>query len=476
MCGIFVVTGIDDAARVALNGLKAIQGRGHQSAGGGVFLKGRIRVCKEKGPIENLEHKFARKPISGRVAAFHTRYATEGANLLKNTHPFVSKNRRIAVVHNGEIVGADKLRQELERQGVEFDSTSDSEVILRMLEHSRGKGIVERTLSVLNRLERAFSLVIIWDGYTIGAVDCKATHPLWLGRIEKNGEVGHCFASEDSAIMSIDGTPIKEVQPGRVIVISPKQDRQTFWLKGDRKKTHSCSFNIVYTARPDSTIWGRSVSKARESLGHETFQEMRDGGILPYIDVIIPVLDSGRTATLAFGKAYAMWRIIDLLEREGLEALRQADLDFLMPYNHGINRAHSTRSFQIDSQEMRHALQLLKHGIDPPIVRGKRVLVGDDSIVRATTSRKIIARLRKYGATEVHFVSFSPPVISSCPFGGTETKEISLLTARDRTNEEIRKFIEADSLYYLSLPGFRKVLGMFGCGYCDGCMSNDFRG
>ena len=474
MCGIFTVTGIDNAARIAINGLKALQGRGHQSAGGGVFLNGRIRVCKEKGAIENLERKFAKKPIPGRIASFHTRYATAGANLLKNTHPFVSKDRRIAVVHNGEIVNADNLRSELMRQGVKFESTSDSEVILRLLENSPGKGIIQRVMSVLNRLERAFALVIIWDGYMIGAVDCKATHPLWLGRIEINGDVGHCFASEDSAIMSIEGTPIKEVQPGRVIVISPNQDRQTFWLKGERKKTCSCSFNLVYTARPDTCIWGRSVSKAREALGHETFQEMTQAGILPYIDVIVPVLDSGRTATLAFAKQYALWRIRDLIKREGPEILEQADLDFLMPYNHGINRAHSTRSFQIDTQEMRAAFQLLKHGIDPSIIRGKRVLVGDDSIVRATTSQRIISNLRKYGATEVHFVSFSPSVIAPCPYGGTETKDQSLLTARGRTVEKVCEIINADSLYYLSLAGFRKVLSMYGRGYCVGCMSDEF--
>jgi len=475
MCGIFAVTGVEDAMREAMNGLKALQGRGHQSSGGGVFVDGRIYVYKEKGPIDNLVRKYEKKPCLGLIALTHTRYATAGANLLKNTHPFVSKNGRIAVVHNGEIVEAGKFRRQLKRQGVKFDSeTSDSEVILRMLEHSQGQGIVERVISVLNKLKRAFAVVIVWDGYVIGAVDCEARHPLWLGRIEKNGQVGHCFSSEDAAIMSIDGTPIKEVRPGRVIVISPNQDIQTFWLQGDRSETCSCSFNILYTARPDTTIFHRSVSKARVALGHEVFQEMCRGGLLPDVDVIVPVLDSGRTSTLSFAKAYAMRRIIDLARREGLDVLECADLDFMIPYDHGINRAHSTRTFQTDTQEGRLALMLLKHGIDPAIVRGKRILVGDDSIVRATTSARIIARLRKYGATEVHFVSFSPPVIASCPYGGTETKDENTLTARGRSVEEVRDIIGADSLYYLSLSGFRKVLNAYGCGYCVGCMSGEF--
>ena len=190
MCGIFAVTGVEDAMREAMNGLKALQGRGHQSSGGGVFVDGRIYVYKEKGPIDNLVRKYEKKPCLGLIALTHTRYATAGANLLKNTHPFVSKNGRIAVVHNGEIVEAGKFRRQLKRQGVKFDSeTSDSEVILRMLEHSQGQGIVERVISVLNKLKRAFAVVIVWDGYVIGAVDCEARHPLWLGRIEKNGQV-----------------------------------------------------------------------------------------------------------------------------------------------------------------------------------------------------------------------------------------------------------------------------------------------
>ncbi|MFA6410888.1 MAG: amidophosphoribosyltransferase [Candidatus Buchananbacteria bacterium] len=471
MCGIAHVTGMDNAAEIALAALTAIQGRGHQAAGVGVWQDGKITVSKAEGMIRNLQAKLKLKPLPGRIASAHTRYGTAGANLLQNAHPFVSEDGCISVVHNGEILDADQYRPELEALGVTFQSTSDSEVILRLLEKSSGEGIVGRVLSVLNRLTLAYAVVIIWDGYTIAACDCRAVHPLHLGRFPGGG---HILASEDAAIRTVGATPIKHVKPGHVIVISPDQDIHSFWLDGDKSQTAHCSFNFVYTARPDSCLWGRSVTKVREALGLELFDELSTSDRLPKVDLIVPVLDSGRTATLSFAQAYGRQRILALLAQEGPAALEKVDLDFWLPFAFGINRAHDLRNFQVDTQGHRDQLIILKHGIDPAVVRGKRVAIGDDSIVRATTSKRIVDMLRAAGATEVHVLSFSPPVIASCPYGGTETKDGSLLTAASRTIEEIQLFIGADSLHYLSIPGFKKVVNAYGLGHCMGCFTNEF--
>lgn len=477
MCSVIGITGRKNAAALSVLGLGALQGRGHQASGVGACDEhGEITVVKKPGMVRNLQEELKQHPLTGKkVACGHTRYGTEGANLLRNAHPFLSRDGRICLIHNGEIVKAAQFRAELESQGVEFDSTSDSETILRMLEHSKGEGMVDRVLSVLNRLGRAFALVIIWDGYLIGACDCKGTHPLCFGSFDDE-EGGFVFASEDSALWTIGATPIKEVRPGRVIMVSPDQEIQAFWLDGDKTKTDHCSFNFDYTACPDSSLWGgRNVAKVRQALGTVTFDEMLHSGKLPTIDLISPVLDSGQMATLAFAKAFSRQRILELVQSHGIAALESIDLDCLFPLDFSVIRAHDPiRNFQVDTQENRNELIVAKHRINPALANGRRILLGDDTIVRATTTRKIISRLRRHGATEVHMVVFAPPVIAPCRYGGTETKDASLLAARGRSVDEVRELIGADSLYYLSLNGYRGVINAFSRGHCMSCFTDEF--
>jgi len=439
---------------------------------------GTIKVEKAEGMVRNLRAKFEPGSRPGRQAVAHTRYGTAGSSLLANAHPFLGDNDRLAVVHNGEIINAARLRQEFESQGVSFSATSDTELLPKMLERTQENGVVGRILTVLNQIPGAYALVILWNGYLIGASDPYGTHPLWLGRFP-NG--GHIFASEDAAIRTVGAEPIKYLKAGQVIVISPEQEITTYWLNLKPADHAHCSFNYDYTARPDSNLWGRSVTSVRDALGIVTFNELVAAGLMPQIDVIVPVLDSGRTHTLTFSKACARHRLIRLIQNNSLETIietiKQIDLDTLFPFRFGINRAHDAgRNFQIPVQGEREKHIMIKHSGDPAVVKGKRLLVGDDSVVRATTAKAIIKMLRDLGATEVHWVSFSPPLIASCPYGGTETKDESLLAAvRFSSIEEIRRFIGANSLNYLSIEGYRRVINAHGSGnHCMACMDKVF--
>ena len=470
MCGIVGVTGKKDAVNIGINALLPIHGRGDQGAGIAGLVNGEIVTVKGKGEITNIKSEAIKTLADSQMILAHCRYGTAGGNLLQNVHPFVSRDKRLALAHNGQIIGADEIRATLEAQGVDFESTSDSEVVLRLLERAEGDGMVTKILAVLNKLDRAYALGILWDGYLVGACDRHGYHPLTLGRFTQDGG-GHIIASEDASFGPVGASPVRDIKPGQVVIISPDQRVITYRLDDIPESGQRCSFNPTYTARPDSRIWGRSVSKVRKRLGHATFEEMRDAGVLPVVDVISPVLDSGRTATLAFANAYTRHHMLEIIRQGGIKALEQIDLDSLFPHDYAINRSHhSRRNFQLDDQDLRDYLIMLKHGVDRAVVTGKRILIGDDTIVRSTTSQHIVTALRQLGATEIHYVVFAPPILRSCPYGGTETRDQALLIAAHHNTEEIADAIGADSLYYLSEERYRSIIDD-GPGYCFTCFT-----
>ncbi|MBI3290782.1 hypothetical protein HYZ76_00705 [Candidatus Falkowbacteria bacterium] len=468
MCGIIGISGKSDAVNAGINALLTIHGRGDQGSGIAGPVDGKIITIKGKGEITNIKTEAMQALGKCTAVLAHCRYGTAGKNLIENVQPFVSDSEQLAIAHNGQIVGSDEFRSDLEKQGVIFQSTSDSEVVLKLFERAKGDNVITKVLAVLNSLDRAYALAILWNGYLIGACDRHGYHPLTLGHFAHDGG-GHIIASEDVAFGPVGAVTIRDVKPGQVVIVSPEQDVSSYRLDNIPKESKRCSFNLPYTARPDSRIWGRSVSKVRKRLGVAAFEEMRHSGILPVIDVISPVLDSGRTATLAFANAYTKHRIMEIIRHGGLQALERIDLDSLFPHDYGINRAHHRRNFQLDDQNMRDFFIMLKHGVDRAVVNGKRVLIGDDTVVRSTTARRIIVALRQFGATEVHWVSFAPPILASCPYGGTETRDESLLIAAHHTTDEIADIIGADSLYYLSLERYQSIIDD-GPGYCFACM------
>lgn len=463
MCGVAGITGHTNAVDHCITALLAIQGRGAQASGmAAPGAAKRLRVVKALGPVTNLKQlAFARLNGAEQVIG-HIRYATAESSGVKSAHPFVSRNRLGALAHNGEITDANRIRQQLIEANVKLDSACDSELVMRLIETNASPTPIGRVLSVLNGIDQAYSIVMLYEGLLIGACDRHATHPLALGRFHANG--GHILASENSAITTVGAISIRDIAPGEVIVISPNQAISSYQLEGTARLSH-CSLNLAYTARPDSTLWGLSVSQKRKEMGYRAFRQMVNQNCLPEVDIIAPVLDSGRNATLAFAKAYDHRRSVALIERDGLEAFRQTNPQELYTLDYAIYRAHYGRNFQLSTEEERALHILLKHGIDENVVAGKRILIGDDTIVRSTTIRHIISVLRKFGSTEVHVVAFAPPIFEPCPYGGCETKKKVKLIANQGV-DQVAERIGANSVFYLPLNDYQDILGSDFCYYC----------
>lgn len=472
MCSIVGITGEETAVPLGIISLLTMEGRGSDWGGIASTENGEIQRYVKQGPARKLASKYGQEknPPKGSFMIGHTRYATEGRQGKSNAQPLVSKDKKLAIAHNGEIVEADKLRKELKGQGVKFKSSSDSEVVLRMLENAKGESIVDKVLSVLEKISGTYALVILWNEHLIGACDSKAFHPLCLGAF-KDG--GHVFASEDTAIRTIGARPIQDVKPGQVIMVTPDKDVKTYWLSNSKRntsRTAHCAMNFVYTGLPTSSLWGVNVNEIREAFGQWCFQEMLERGALPHVDIVTPILDSGAIATLKFAKALGHWRTMELVRKGGLSELEAVDDDYLDPFKFGIFRAREAgRNFQLPTQDDRDVEIELKHFVNSGVVKNKRVLVGDDSKVRGTTARRISRMLRELGALEVHFVIFSPSVLDSCFYGGVSTKAKHLLPATTMSHEEMTKNIEADSLYFISPEGFTAVLDRFTAGCCTAC-------
>ena len=447
MCGVFGCTGFPNAVDITLNLGLCVQHRGQETAGVAVFnpmqpqgmrLKKHCRI----GPIGHLREKLQSADMPGTIAIGHNRYGTTGGSGLANAHPIVRKIKgsHVAIVHNGDLVkiefedkmlSIDDVHQKLDEIGIPFETGSDTEIILHLLARERGDDIVSKVLAVLNRLHGAFSLLILWNGYLIAARDPWGIRPLWLGKDDS----GYVLASEDNPLKQLGFKPIREVQPGEVIFFDQAQNITTFKLKNQPPKLAHCAFEYVYFARPDSIIFGQSVSEVRKRFGRKLVQELADKGQVPKIDIVIPVLDSGAHAGLSFAMSSGI------------------PLDFGLLRNH-----YSGRNFITPGQDERRRQVRIKHSVDETCVKGKRVGVVDDSIVRATTAQCFVDMLTKAGASEVHVLIPSPRITHSC-FYGLDTKKREALAASSSTTEEIRCRIGANSLHYLSLDGFKECLG-----------------
>lgn len=476
MCGITGVIGVENACHVIVKAQTPLQGRGLEAASIGAIVNDKPVIVRVEGSIDNLKPMISAMTINACAAVGHNRYGTSGGSNLENAHPFdpnPEMKPSLLLVHNGEILGADKHRAALEKEGIDFQGTSDTEVLLRIMENKTdGDSVIDRVIACLKNFHAAYSLVILWDGYLIGACDPYGFHPLSLGKFE-NG--GYIFASEDPSFHVVGARKDKSLKPGQVIVISPSLDKTEFSLNGKPVRTTGhCSFNFVYTANPDGKLWNRSVSTVREKLGSKTYYEHAAAGI-PEIDVIVPVLDSGRDATRAYAFEYYKENMARLVE-DGLtgDAIRRMDINSFCNFSFGINRSRNARrSFILPDQTARDDEITLKHLGDTAIIKGKRVIIGDDSSVRGSTARKLSKMVRGFGATEIHFVIFSPEVVFSCPFGGNETKDPNSLIAVKIPDIQLRcEEIEADSLFHISLPGFAEVLN-FNDNHCMFCFGGE---
>jgi amidophosphoribosyltransferase len=380
------------------------------------------------------------------MAIGHTRYSTAGDSAMQNAQPFsvICNKGRIAVAHNGNLTNAAELRRELEAEGSIFQASSDTEVILHLVARSRERTLPEALREALLQIEGAFSLVFLAQDCLIVARDPHGFRPLAMGQLEiSGGRHSYVFASETCAFDLIDAVYMGEVEPGEMVIVGPRGvSRERFAPRAQRSQ---CVFEQVYFARPDSTVFGRSVQESREEMGRLLAREHP----VP-ADLVVPVPDSGVPAALGYSKESGI------------------------PFGFGLIRNHYVgRTFIEPSQAIRDFGVKLKLNPIRSMLEGKRVVLVDDSLVRGTTSRKLVRMVRNAGASEVHLRISCPPTVSPCYYG-VDTPSKDELIAANHSIEEIRRFVQADSLGYLSLEALSCAVQDAKSQYCYACYTGDY--
>jgi amidophosphoribosyltransferase len=441
-CGVFGVLGHPEAANLAYLGIHALQHRGQESAGIASWDGEKIHLHKAMGLVADIFDQQAIAGLPGSSAIGHTRYSTAGQSNLANAQPMVARTTagQIAVAHNGNLVNAEELRGELAAKGALFQGTSDTEVIVHLLAHQREGSIEDRILAALSGVRGAYSLLFLTERGIVAVRDPLGFRPLVLGKLKSGATV---FASETCALDLIEAEYIREIEPGEMVVVDGQGLRTVQSLP--RQRSGKCIFELVYFARPDSQVFGRSVYSARKAMGRRLAIEAPVEA-----DLVIPVPDSGVPAALGYS------------EQSGI------------PYDLGLIRSHYVgRTFIEPSQSIRHFGVKLKLNPVPEVVRGKRVVVVDDSIVRGTTSRKIVKMIRDAGAREVHLRISAPPTRWPCYYG-IDTPVRSELIAASHTEKEIARYITADSLGYLSREGMHEAARAEPRSFCDACFTGEY--
>ena len=442
-CGVFAISGHDEAANIVYLGLYALQHRGQESCGI-VASNGREHTAhRAMGLVADIFGSKTLKRLPGRHAIGHVRYSTAGSSSLRNAQPICVNTDAgpVAIAHNGNIVNALAIRSELEGRGSIFSSTSDSEVILHLLARSREASLEERFIDALSRVKGAFSIVLLTDELLIAARDPSGFRPLSLARLGNS----YVLASETCAFDLVGAEFERDIEPGEVVVIRRGRIRSMHPFSRS-VKSHFCVFEYLYFARPDSNLNGKNVYAYRKELGRVLAREL---GVAA--DLVVPVLDSGTSAAIGYAE------------------------ESQIPYETALIRNHYVRRTFIEpAQSIRMFGVKVKHNAIRGILEGKRVVLVDDSIIRGTTLVKIVVMLRNAGAREVHVRISAPPTIGPCHYGiDTPTREE--LIAHDHSVEEIREIIGADTLGYLSLEGLRRVAASeFKRGICDACFSDEY--
>ncbi|HEV7286584.1 MAG TPA: amidophosphoribosyltransferase, partial [Kaistia sp.] len=446
-CGVFGVFGHDDAAALTALGLHALQHRGQEAAGIAAHDGRQFSIERHMGLVgDNFTRKAVIDRLPGRRAIGHNRYATTGGVGLRNVQPMFAEfaGGGFAVAHNGNLTNAMTLKRELQRRGSLFQSTSDTETIIHLIATSIHGQLLDRFIDAIRRIEGAYSLVALSEKKMMGCRDPLGVRPLVLGKLEN----AHILASETCALDIIGADYVRDIDPGEVVIITDEGIESFFPF--ERQRSRFCMFEYVYFARPDSSVDGRGVYHVRKRIGAELALE---SGI--DADVIVPVPDSGVPAAIGYAEAARI------------------------PFDLGIIRNHYVgRTFIEPTDAIRHMGVKLKHNANMRVLEGKRVVLVDDSIVRGTTSMKIVQMVRDAGAAEVHMRIASPPTKDSC-FYGVNTPEKSKLIASHMSVQEIADFIKADSLAFLSIDGLYRAVGEAQRNgdapqFCDACFTGDY--
>jgi amidophosphoribosyltransferase len=462
--GVYLSDHSSTASRLAYYGLQSLQHRGQDSTGLAVGDGEKIEHFRAMGLVADVYNKDNLDALKGHVAIGHILYSTCGKASIENAQPFVSRSKlgTIAVAHNGSLVNTEPMKEFLEETGSTFMSTSDSEVIIKLIAKNYKKGLERALTDTIQLIKGSFALCVMTEKTLIGARDPNGIRPLCLGKIQN----GWVLASESCAIDAIGGELVRDIAPGEIVIIN--DDGVLSFNFGEKTSKKTCVFEYVYFARPDSIMDGIPVLEARVKMGEVL---ARESGVAA--DVVIGVPDSGLGAALGYSKASGI------------------------PYAMGIvKNKYIGRTFIAPSQEEREAMVFVKLNAVKSDVFGKRVVIIDDSIVRGTTSRRLIQILRKAGAKEVHFRISSPPVRFPCYFGIDTPARADLISATHEI-DEIGKAIGADSIAFISMEGMIEALqsceyedeaassmksgkggqspaGASNCGYCQGCFLGEY--
>lgn len=444
-CGVFGIYGRPEASNLTYLGLYALQHRGQESAGIVSFNKdeSRFYVHRNLGLVADIFDQDTLDALPGKKAIGHVRYSTYGSSTLENAQPFVVNDRRggLAIAHNGNLINAGRIRKRLEESGSIFQSTMDTEVIVHLLAASKQGNLVERLTEALKQVVGSYSLVILTEGNLIAVRDPRGFRPLVLGEIEGS----HVVASETCALDLIEARYVRDIEPGEILVLDNKGEGIHSYMTLPQRKHSLCIFEYIYFSRPDSIVFGQNVYTIRKSFGERLAMEDDIEA-----DLVIPVPDSGVPAAIGYAQT--------------------ANL----PFEFGLIRNHYVgRTFIEPSWGIRHFGVKIKLNPVKQELCGKKVVVIDDSIVRGTTSKKIIGMIRNAGAKEIHMRISSPPTTHSCYFG-IDTPTSEELIASNSNTDDIAKFIGVDSLKYLTLDGLMECANATGLSFCNACFSGKY--
>ncbi|MEN3013210.1 MAG: amidophosphoribosyltransferase [Endomicrobiia bacterium] len=441
MCGIFGVYNHSDASELTYLGLYSLQHRGQESAGI-VSCDGERFFSKiGQGEVQEVFNSEDLRKLNGRLALGHTRYSTYGASDIKNAQPISVKCSKglLALVHNGNLVNAKYLRNKLELMGAIFQTTTDSEVILHLISHSKEKNIIEVLKKILPQLRGAYSLILMTPNSMYAIRDPFGFRPLVIGKVKS----GFIFCSETCALDIVSAEFIREVEPGEIV--EAKDGKLKSYRFSSISKKSLCIFEYIYFSRPDSILEGKTVHNVRVKLGKTLYREF------PTVsDIVIAVPDSANSAALGYS------------QESGI------------PFEFGFIRNHYIgRTFIQPRQKIRDFSVKIKYNTIKEVLWKKRVVVVDDSIVRGTTSKKLIKMLKNSGAKEIHLRITCPPIVSPCIYGiDTPTKKE--LIAANYSVEDIKKFLEVDTLYYISCEGMVNSTGSPRSNFCLACFTGDY--
>jgi len=445
-CGVFGIFNQEnkfvDVAKLTYFGLYALQHRGQESAGIAVSDGQKLLIYKDLGLVSEVFNEEKLKTLQGNCAIGHVRYSTTGANIWENSQPILKnyKGGTFSLAHNGNLVNQEELKAKLKEKSVQIYSSTDSEIISNLIKTNPEESIEKNIKMVAAQLKGAFSLVIMTENKLIGLKDPFGFHPLALGKLGDS----YLFASETCAFNLIGAEFIREVEPGEMVVIDKEGVKSTRILPDNRKAL--CIFEFVYFARPDSTIYGTNVALSRQKMGRRLAREYP-----VQADIVVPVPDSGISAAIGY------------TAQSGI------------PYEEGlIKNRYIGRTFIQPEQLIRDFGVKIKLSPIKEIIKGKRVILIDDSIVRGTTSQKIVKLVRDAGAREIHIRISSPPIFFPC-FYGIDTPNREYLRAANHSLEETRKWLGADSLGYLSIEGLCSVFDKIPAdNFCLACFDGKY--